>query len=337
MSTSSSPKQAKAPPAAAAELIGQCAGLLQLQRQTVDALAGSLDEMMAVQSHAFETSGKCRQLADSIVRHGRHTCDVIGNFDVIESNGQAVRMTDVTGQAETLLGEMAGEIVNIARNVMHMVFQVHDMNRELDEVHNLVRQMHGIQWQSRMMTLNARAAHDTDGQHRLADELQDMSREMADILTRLDERLDTARDGFAGHADKLAHLAATDVDTFIDARIQISHLNAMLQNHAGQSRSALELLQQSIASQQSAIERLAPPAEMEPQPQALQHASQLISALGIIGDLSRVLEMQCNEQATAIITPIDLLERISLPVEERRRLAELLVDNVRYPNSTITA
>lgn len=317
-------------------LLNDFAGLSTMHRQTVGNLTNTMDMVATAQRNTMEVSSKCRQLADSVVRHGRHSCEVLRDFDMITYEGEQVRMRDITSQAEALVGDMADEIIVVARDMMQMVFKVHDVNKMLETAQQAVQQLQAIHWQTRMLTLSAKAASATllelEPDNRLSSQIDEVASEMGATISTLEASLTGMNTYLGEHAEKLASMAAIDIDEYIRARAQIAQLNGRLQSHAGQSRSMLDMLQQTITHQQSAIERLSMPDATSVQATSVAQVNHMIAAMAAMADIGGMLEKNCENVVSITPTsPLDLLERVNLSIDIRNRLAELLVDNTTLP------
>lgn len=241
-------------------------------------------------------------MANASRLEAKKAASVIEQLESVTVQGEKFDMQAITQMADSLVNDVIGAVMGLARNAMRMVYSLEDVSKSLVATETSIEGIERINRQTIMLALNARIEAERAGAAGatfkvVADEVKALSNNTDSMAIQLREQIDSISANAQNNDSILRALAEIDISRFVTTRNKIRDLNERMHLQSKQNGKLLGELGNTMQAMSTTLDAL-----VEDMQKNAEWKPLLRQALGIIAELSDNFETLQQQTAAALQT-----------------------------------
>jgi methyl-accepting chemotaxis protein len=321
-------------------------GFALMQQRCLEAIQQEIRRTTElVENSALELSRSFQVLANSARDQSSRVSEVEHYVNTVTIDDERIGMETVVAGMQEMLIDMVGNIINLSKRAMHMVYVLDDVVREVTEVEHCIEDIDNINRQTNFLAINAAVeAHRAGEAGRtfavVANEVRSLSRTTGELAHRMRQRVTSVANGVRRGHEILREIANTDLSPQMLAkeRIDMAMDSLVVQNNRFQE--VLREAAQASTSISDNINSLI--TRMQFQDLAKQRMDHVIDALSVIGSGLEELQSQTKALLPSNLSPTHpeawlnrLLEGFRLSEMRQRFVKKMLLEGSALDESGV--
>lgn len=198
-------------------MLAQWLGYAEVEKRTLEALRSELERTSTlVENSTLDLSVRFRGLAEIAREQSSRVENIVELARSVAIDGQNIPLNEVVNSMQQLIMEMIGNIVDLSKKAMSMVYLLDDVQQDAAELERSIRDIDSINRQTNFLALNATIeAHRAGDAGRtfavVANEVRHLSRSTSELADRMRMRIKAVVGGVRRGHDILRTIADTDM------------------------------------------------------------------------------------------------------------------------------